>query len=395
MDKNKLQLTIPYLDEREEAAVTEVIRSCWLTQGGRVAEFEDLVARRVGVKYAVACSSCTTALQIGLQILGIGAGDDVLVPSYTFIATPNAVLHVGARPVFVDIDLDTYNIDPGAVERTIQENYTKEGGCWVNRRNGRILKAIMPVHQVGLPADMDAILGVAQRYGLEVLEDAACAIGSSYKGKPVGGLSSLACFSFHPRKIITTGEGGMITTDDPELAAKARLLISHGASVSDIVRHHAGTVIFENYPEVGYNFRMTDMQGALGTAQMEKLEQILTKRRALAEYYNQRFADTPIIPPNTPDYATPNYQSYMVRLADNGKISRNEIMQRLLEQGIPCRRGLIACHLEPCYQKLDKMPSLPMTEKALESTIILPLYPQLERKQQDHVVDTILRLMTD
>jgi perosamine synthetase len=264
---NEIPITRPHLAGGEAEAVAETIASGWLSQGPRVKAFEDAFAERVGAAHAVATTSCTTALALALHAVGVGPGDEVIVPSHSFIATANAVWHCGAEPVFADIDARTYNLDANAAERAITER----------------TKAIMPVHQVGLPADMDAFLSLAERHRLALVEDAACAIGAEYRGRPIGSLETLACFSLHPRKVITTGEGGMITLQDEALAERLRRLRAHGMSMSDLARHSATEVTFESYPERGFNYRMTDMQAALGLCQLDALDWILQRRRELAE----------------------------------------------------------------------------------------------------------------
>ena len=269
----------PCFTGQESAAVAEVIASGWVSQGPRVREFEQAFADRVGAPEAVATTSCTTALHLALYASGVGPGDEVIVPSLSFIATANAVWQCGARPVFADIDPDTFNLDPAAAERAITPR----------------TRVIMPVHQVGLPADMDRFLELGQRYGLAIVEDAACAIGAKYKGRPVGSLGPLSCFSLHPRKVITTGEGGMIAVHDSHLADRMRRLRAHAMDMSDLARHSAHDVIFESYPERGFNVRMTDMQAAIGLCQLEGLDlmfgQATTAGRAL--YRRARAASRP------------------------------------------------------------------------------------------------------
>ncbi len=388
-----IPITKPYLGDEEKRACERVLHSGWLTQGPEVTRFEEMVAARLGVKYAIACSNCTTALHISLEVLGIGPGDEVLVPSYTYIATPNSVVHVGARPVFVDIDLETYNVSPQQFEKTILENYNAgSDGAWTNKKTGGRLKGVITVDQIGMPVDMDGIFKLAEKYRLKIVQDAACAIGSQYKGRPVGAHGYPTCFSFHPRKIITTGEGGMITTNDEEFAKEARILISHGATVSDVEKHSSNKVVFESFPVYGYNYRLSNIQGALGAEQMSKLDDILSRRRHLAKRYSEAYIKSKnIVPPFIPDYATPSYQSYMVRLADSCPIGQVELMQKLIDAGISSRRGIMACHQEPCYAETEAI-SLPNTEKALNTTLILPLYPDLKEEDQDYIINKMLEL---
>jgi len=373
----KVPLTRPLVGPSEQELVASVIESGWLTQGPIVGEFENAVAAYLGVGHAVACSNCTTALHLALLLCGIGPGDEVIVPSYTWIATANAARMVRATPVFADIDLDTFNIAPLAIEEAI---------------TGRT-RAIMPVHQFGLPADMDGMAEIARRHGLIVIEDAACAIGSHYKNRLIGSLGNLTCFSFHPRKVITTGEGGMLVTGDAGLAARARALLNHGASVSDLVKHKAGTVqalLAEEFAEAGYNYRMTNLQGALGVAQMERLVEILALRRMRAERYSTALSKVPyVIPPHIPGCVTPNWQSYVIRVSDDCPATRNEIAQHLLDVGVACRPAYMACHVQPVYRALYPDLRLPNTEKALDTVIILPLYPQMTDEEQDYVIKAL------
>ncbi|MBI4058782.1 DegT/DnrJ/EryC1/StrS family aminotransferase [Candidatus Microgenomates bacterium] len=371
-----IPITKPVFDKSEERLVAKVLQSGWVTQGPKVAEFENLICEYTGAKYAVATTSATTALFLSLHLLGIDPADEVIVPSFSFIATSNVAVHVGATPIFADIDPRTYNIDPTQIERLI----TKK------------TRAIIPVDQIGLPADMDKILKIAKKYKLHVVEDAACALGSVYKGRKIGSFGDLACLSFHPRKTITTGEGGMILTNNKTWAEKLRILRHQGMSISDVARHKSNKIIQESYPVIGYNFRMSDLQAAVGVAQMAKLPKILVRRASLAERYNKAFNNSDIIiPPYVPENYVTNWQSYMVRLVPNKKITRNELMQRLLDDGISTRLGIMAAHLEPAYTKTMGKIFLPVTEKATKETMILPLYFQMTKLEQDYVIKQILQ----
>ena len=374
----KIPLTKPYLDEAEQKAAARAIASGWVSQGPRVAEFESVVAKYVGTRYAVATASCTAALHTALLCFNIGPGDEVIVPSFTFIASANSILYTGATPVFVDIDPRTYNIDASKIEEAITVK----------------TKAIMPIHQIGLSADMDPILNIARKHKLHTIEDAAPTLGEEYKGRRIGSISALTCFSFHPRKIITTGEGGMLTTDNKELAEMAQLIRSHGASVSAFNRHQASKVIFEKYDHLGYNYRMTDIQAALGIEQMKKLEEIIERRRRLGQRYNEKLAgltyiETPYVPP----YARHTYQSYIIRIKGGCPVSRNEIMQQMLERGIATRRGVMAIHLEPYYRKRSGQISLPITEEATQSTMLLPIFTTMSDEEQDFVVSSLREIV--
>jgi dTDP-4-amino-4,6-dideoxygalactose transaminase len=362
----------PYLRGDEGAAVAATIATGWVSQGPRVREFEAAFAERVGAPDAVATTNCTTALQLALYVSGIGPGDEVIVPSMSFIATANSVWQNGATPVFADIDPLTYNLDPAAAERAITER----------------TKAIMPVHQLGLPADMDAFFALADRYGVAIVEDAACAIGASYKGRPIGSLGPLACFSLHPRKVITTGEGGMIAVHDSEVAERLRRLRQHAMDVSDLARHGAKDVIIESYPERGWNQRMTDMQATLGLCQLDALDEILALRRRVADRYTEAIERIPFVePPFEPDYAQRTWQSYAVRLAPDAPIDRNELMRRMLRDGVPTRRGVMTIHEEAAYGDVEV--SLPRTEAASRESLMLPLFAGLTDEQQDHVIDSL------
>jgi perosamine synthetase len=362
----------PYLTGVEGELVADVIRSGWISQGPKVREFEAAFAARVGAVDAVATTSCTTALQLALYAAGVGPGDEVVVPSLSFIASANAVWQCGATPVFADVNPLTYNLDPESAERAITAR----------------TRAIMPVHQIGLPADMDEFAELATRHDLTIVEDAACAIGATYKGRLIGSISPFACFSFHPRKVITTGEGGMITVDDQGVADRLRKLRAHGMSVSDLDRHNANSVVVESYPERGWNYRMTDMQAALGLSQLTVLDEILERRARLAERYNSELADVAALElPFEPADRVRTWQSYCLRLTPDSPVDRDEFMSLLLADGIPTRRGVMASHEEACYS--EGAPSLPHTEAAARETVMLPLFTDMSEEQQDHVLAAV------
>jgi perosamine synthetase len=363
----------PTLRGGEGEAVAAVIASGWVSQGPKVQAFEEAFAARVGASEAIAVSNCTTALALAVHALGIGPGDEVIVPSLSFIATANAVWQNGATPVFADIDPKTYNLDPASAAAAITS----------------ATKAIMPVHQVGLPADMDAFVALADEHGLLLIEDAACAVGATYKGRPIGSLGPMACFSLHPRKVITAGEGGMITTQDSELAARLRKLRQHAMDLSDLARHNAEDIVFEAYPERGFNYRMTDMQAALGLCQLDALDGILAERRRLAERYNAAFAGVSHLEtPYEPEYAQRTWQSYCVRLGAGAPVERTELMRRLMHDGIPTRRGVMAIHHEGAYRDVNA--DLPHTDAAAAEVLMLPLFGHLTDAQQDLVIDRVL-----
>jgi len=374
-----IPLAKPELGEAEIALVTETIRSGWITQGPRVAEFESAFARTVGARHAIAVSSCTTALHLALKILGVGQGDEVILASHSFIASANAVRYCGAKPVFVDIDPQTLNMAPGKIPEAITSH----------------TRAIMVIHQVGRPSDLEAIGSIAKRRGLPLLEDAACAIGSEYRGQPVGSnrYSSLVCFSFHPRKIISTGDGGMITTDNDEWNMRLRRLRQHGMSVNDLQRHQAATVVTEEYLELGYNYRLTDVQAALGLAQLQRLAGIIQRRRALAARYDLELARLEKLELfREPEEARWNQQTYLVRLRDATASTRDRLMQKLLDAGIATRRGIMSIHREPCYVNQYGARHFPESERASDQCLCLPLYPQMTAEDQNYVLEQLQRV---
>lgn len=368
----------PFIGSEEERAVVEVLRSGWVTQGPRVAEFELRFSQYVDAPYSVAVSSCTTALHLALLAIGVRTGDEVICPSLSFIATANSIAYTGATPIFADIDRDTFNLDPARLEEVITPR----------------TKAILVVHQIGLPAAMHEILAVASKYGLPVIEDAACAIGSEFDGHLIGApLGTMACFSFHPRKILTTGEGGMITTSDAHVAERLRRLRQHSMSLSDVARHSAKQIATETYDEVGFNFRMTDMQAAIGLVQLDRLSDFLRRRRYLAERYTAALEGHPWIrTPITPLACRHNYQSYMVRLVDRFASKRDVIMQELLEKGISTRRAIMATHRELPYRSDRWERSLVETNLVADTGLILPLFHQMTDEEQDYVIESLLAL---
>jgi perosamine synthetase len=378
-----IPLSKPSLDEREVAAVRRPLLSGWVTQGPEVAAFEREFASAVGAKHAVAVSSATTALHLALLAVGVKPGDEVITASHSFIATANAVRYCGAIPVFADIELSTFNIDPVSIEKLIS----------------RKTRAILVVHQLGMPCDLKAIIKLARRLGLPVVEDAACAIGSEVRlngrweriGKPHG---DIACFSFHPRKVITTGDGGMLTTSNARWERQFRLWRQHGMSVSDAARHKSRAVVVESYESLGYNYRMTDIQAAIGRVQLKRLTGLVRRRRALAARYARLLARIPgITPPREPTWARSNWQSYCLLLPEGANKAR--IMQHLKDRGVAAHRGVICSHLEPAYRKepwssgSGPRRGLALSEEASRRELILPLFPQMTAAEQDRVVETL------
>lgn len=367
----------PLLGEAEAEAARAAILSGWVTQGPAVAAFEADFARAVGAEHACAVSSCTAALHLALLAVGVGPGDEVVTVSHSYIATANAVRHCGATPVFVDIDPLTYNLDSQLLRAAMTER----------------TRAILCVHQMGMPCDLARILAIAREHGLPVVEDAACAIGSELRlggrweriGKPHG---DIACFSFHPRKILTTGDGGMITTARPEWDAQVRLWRQHAMSVPDTVRHAAREVSFETYPCLGFNYRMTDIQAAVGRQQLARLDDLLAERRALADRYRVLLAGVPgVAGPFEPAWARTNWQSYCVRLPEG--VDQRAAMQAMLDAGVATRRGIMCAHREPAYAGRAPHPTLPHSERAQDECILLPLYPQMTEDEQARVVEAL------
>jgi dTDP-4-amino-4,6-dideoxygalactose transaminase len=375
-----IPITRPLLDEAEAEAAAAVVRSGWLSQGPEVAAFEEEFARLVGAPHACAVSNCTTALHLALLVAGVRPGDEVITVSHSFIATANVIRQCGARPVFVDIEPATFNMDPELLAAAITPR----------------TRAILCVHQVGMPCDLARLSAVARAHGLPLIEDAACAIGSEIRldgawapiGAPVG---DIACFSFHPRKVITTGEGGMLTTRNAQWDAEFRLLRQHGMSVSDRVRHNATRVVVEEYPVSGFNYRMSDVQAAIGRRQLSRLPGIVARRRELAQAYRRKLAGLRGLGlPTEPDWARSNWQSYCVRLPDG--VDQTAVMQAMLDQGVATRRGVMCAHLEGAYAGEPTGP-LPHCEAAHRRCILLPLFPDMTGEMQDAVVDALMKAL--
>lgn len=370
----------PWIGEEESAAISRVLATGWVTQGPEVARFEAEFCDAVGAGHACAVSSCTTALHLALLAVGVRPGDEVITVSHSFIATANAIRYCQATPVFVDIEPGTFNMDPSRLEAAI----------------GPRVRAILAVHQLGMPCDLQQILGIARRHSIPVVEDAACAAGSEYLtpegwqriGRPHG---DIACFSFHPRKLLTTGDGGMLTTNNPEFDRQFRLLRQHHMDIPDTTRHHASKVLVESYSGIGYNYRMTDIQAAMGRVQLSRLPEIVRSRRRLAGRYRQGLSGIAGLGlPVEPTWARSNWQTFCVRLPATREPLG--VMQTLLDKGIATRRGVMCIHRESSYPRGSwRNPSgddngLRHSEDAQDRSIVLPLYSQMSDADQDRVM---------
>lgn len=375
------------LSEEEIQSVLGPLRSGWLVQGPKVREFEDKWSAFTGARHSIAVTSCTTALHLSLAALGFGPGDEAIVPAFTWIATANVVEHLGGKVVFCDIDLNTFNLDVKDAAKKITP----------------LTKAILPVHLFGLSADMDPVMALARAHGLWVVEDAACGFGSTYQGRHVGTLGDTGCFSFHPRKAITTGEGGMITTQSDVLAEKLRRLRDHGAAMTDLQRHMgARPYLLADHPDAGYNQRMTDLQAALGAAQMERAQAIIDERRRLAAIYDEAFAKLPWL--KTPAHSTGyghGYQSYpclfqpeplLPNSIERVNRMRNEWMDRLQQAGISTRPATHAVHMLTFYrEKYGLEPTdFPNAWAANDCSISLPIFHGMTEAEQQHVIKNVL-----
>lgn len=373
MSTDRIPVMIPWLGEEEAKAASDAVLSGWVAQGPRVAAFEKAFAERVGAEHGIAVSSCTTGLHLSLVALGVGPGDEVVVPSLSFIATANAVRYVGAEPVFADVDPATGNLTTATVDAV---------------RTPRT-KAVLVVHQGGVPADVHSLRAACAEWDLPLVEDAACAIGSTVGGKPVGHGALIAAWSFHPRKVVTTGEGGMITTDDAEWAARLRRLREHGMNASAAERHASNKPVLESYLEVGFNYRMTDVQAAIGLVQLGKLDAMIARRRELAARYDELLRDVPgLTPVRDPAHGQSSFQSYWVLLDEDFPVGRDDLLATLAEAGVSARRGIMASHLEPAYADHPAVP-LPATERISRDSLILPLFHTMTEAQQDRVVGAL------
>lgn len=368
-----MPLTRPLFGDEEIEMVRRCLDSGWVTQGPMVRQFEELFLRRHPVGYAISCTSCTAALHLALIALGLGPGDEVIVPSFTWVTSAHAAEYVGAKPVLCDIDPRTFNMDVASLRASITSR----------------TKAIMPVHLFGLAADMDPIMAAASEHGLAVIEDAACAIGTRYKQRPVGGIGTIGCFSFHPRKVVTTGEGGMLTTNDPDLAKRLRSLRNHGATPAPTPVRPFDMGPFDH---LGFNYRLSDIQAAVGVVQMGRLDTLLAERRACALRYGALLKELPWVdPPREPEGSHHTFQSYVMWVRPDAPASRNDIMLHLERQGIQSRPGTLAVHMTGYYRaKYGYRPEdLPVSRLAQEQTITLPIFPGMTAADQECVVGSL------
>lgn len=379
MEKRNIPISLPSMGVEEWEALRVPIESGWITQGPKVKEFEKMFAERHQVKHALAVSNCTTALHLALIACGVGEGDEVIVPAFTWVSTANAVIYCNATPVFVDIDPVTFNID-----------LTKIAGKITHRT-----KAIIPVHLFGLCADIDYIKEHFPQ--LKIVEDGACAAGSGLRGRPAGGLGDIGCFSFHPRKSVTTGEGGMLTTNDDKIAAHLDMLRNHGASISEEQRHHGPKpYILAAYDIVGYNYRMTDIQGALGVVQLSKLDKFIDEREKWAAYYGEKLKNISWLrTPVTPEGYKHGWQSYVTFIDENiSPIKRNEMMEVLQQKGIATRPGTHAVHMLGAYaNKYGIKPSdFPGAFMADQQSMSIPLHNRMVKEDFDYIISALISL---
>jgi len=384
----KIPITKTLFGAEELRAVQLPLESGWVVQGPQVLDFEEKFSSFTSAPHAIATSSCTTALHIAVTALGLRPGDEVIVPAFTWISTANVVEYQGAKPVFCDIELDTFNLDWRKIEALVTPKTV----------------GVLPVHLFGLCAEMAPILEIAQKHGLWVVEDAACGFGARYDGRHAGTFGAAGCFSFHPRKSITTGEGGMITTASDELDELARCLRDHGASRSDLERHEStASFSLAEYEHLGFNYRMTDLQGALGSVQMDRAEWILEQRRACAKRYDEMLEGlTWLTPPSAPERCTHAYQAYVCLYrpedpepenAERLHRQRDEVMARMELAGVATRPGTHAAALARYYRERYEIApeDFPNAYLADRLSLALPLYPQMDEGDQGLVVDELRR----
>jgi dTDP-4-amino-4,6-dideoxygalactose transaminase len=373
---SRINVMKPWLGAEEISALSDVIESGWVAQGPRVARFEREFAAAMQADHAIATSNCTTALHLALIVAGVGAGDEVIVPSFSFIATANAPTYVGAQPVFIDVDPGTGNVTAAGVAAAITER----------------TRAVIVVDQGGVPVDLAAVRDVCDPLGIVVIEDAACGAGSTYAGRPVGVGAVLAAWSFHPRKLLTTGEGGMLTTSNADWAARARRLREHAMSVSAADRQASVLAPAEDYPEIGFNYRMTDLQAAVGIVQLGRLPEIVRRRREIADGYTAALAGIEgLRPVRDPGWGTSNFQSFWVEVGPEYPLERDELLLHLADRGVSARRGIMSAHLQPAYAGSPALRHpLPVSEYLTGNTLILPVYHQLDSADQTTVIDALL-----
>lgn len=369
--QDHIPLLRPWLGEEEAEAARQVILSGWISQGPLVADFESAVADLIGANHAVATNAATSALHLALLVNDIGPGDEVVCPATTCMATANAICHAGAAPNFADIEPRSFNLDPEDVRGRITAR----------------TRAIMVVHQIGLPARIDAFERLAKEHGLTIVEDAATAFGAQFRGQYLGARGNATCFSFHPRKMITTGEGGMLLTASAEQAERARALRATGASISDWTRHQAKGVLQQVYHEAGFNYRMSDIQAAIGLVQLRRLPEMLRLRTDQARYYDEHLGALDEVQcPFVPEGATHCYSSYCIQFHPHARHTRDEVLEGMADRGISCRRGIPPLYAEPFFRARFPDLRLPVSEEVGRRTLFLPIFPGLTEPQQARVV---------